>query len=245
MEAEMARAFGRATTAPQTSSIAISSWAAAWTPSFRNRLTWAFWFAAISVELSLLVVLAHGRIYGWEQDLTREIQSLGGDDTLFKGVFVLTNTLALEFVPVFLAAFGGLWLWGRRLEAGLLVLTLPLHVLSQFPKALIDRPRPSAEYEGIVGIGGGQSFPSGHSEFVVTFYGFLAFVLFFYLQRPWQRATVVSGFLSLALLTGYGRISEGRHWPVDVACSFLLGAAVVSGLVWLHGAIREGRRNAA
>jgi membrane-associated phospholipid phosphatase len=213
-------------------------------PGFGNRLTWAFWFAALSTELSLVVVLADGQIYGWEQELARGIQDLGGNDSLFKGVFVLTNTLAVEFVPVFLLAFGGLWLWGRRMEAGLLVLTLPLHVLSQFPKALIDRPRPSAEFEGITGIGGGQSFPSGHSEFVVTFYGFLAFVLFFYLRRPWQRALVVGAFVSLALLTGYGRIAEGRHWPVDVACSFLLGAAVVSGLVWLHAAIREGRRGA-
>ena len=241
----MARAFDHARPLPQASSSLARTWNAAWAYTPANRLTWAFCFAAISVELSLLVVLADGQIYGWEQDIAREIQAFGGNDTLFKGVFVLTNTLAIAFVPVFVAAFGGLWLWGRRMEAGLLVLTLPLHVLSQFPKALIDRPRPSAEFDGIAGIGGGQSFPSGHSEFAVTFYGFLAFVLFFYLQRPWQRVAVLSASGSLVLLTGYGRISEGRHWPVDVACSFLLGAAVVSGLIWLHGAIREGRRSAA
>lgn len=237
----MARAFYRPFPAKRPSSALALSWKAAWIPSFGNRLVWAVLVAALSTELSLLVVLADGQIYGWEQDLVREIQAFGGNDTLFKAVFVLTNTLALEFVPVFLAAFGALWLFGRRLEAGLLVLTLPLHVLAQFPKALIDRPRPSAEFEGIVGIGGGQSFPSGHSEFVVTFYGFLAFVLLYYLHRPWQRALVVATFLSLVLLTGYGRISEGRHWPVDVLSSFLLGAAIISGLVWLHGSIRRGR----
>jgi undecaprenyl-diphosphatase len=236
----MARAFDRRTVARPAPSAPAHAWRAAWTPTFANRATWAFWLAAISLELSLLAVLSGGQIYGWEQDVERAIQDFGGDDNLFKGVFVLTNTLSLAFVPVLVVAFAGLWLFGKRLEAGLLLLTLPLHVLAQFPKALIDRPRPSAEFEGIVGIGGGQSFPSGHSEFAVTFYGFLAFVLIYYLQRPWQRAIVAGGFVSLVFLTGYGRISEGRHWPIDVLCSFLLGLAIVSGLMWLQRAIREG-----
>ena len=232
----MARAFDRSL-GTQGLSPRSSAWKAAWAPTYRNRATWAFWAAALSVEVALLVVLANGRIHGWEQDLTRSIQDLGGQDTLFKGVFLLTNTISVAFVPVFVTAFGSLWLIGRRSEAGLLILTLPLHVLAQFPKALIDRPRPSPDFDGIAGIGGGQSFPSGHSEFAVTFYGMLAFALLLHFQRTWQRATIVTGFLSLVLLTGYGRIAEGRHWPLDVLCSFLVGAALLSALVWLHRAL--------
>jgi membrane-associated phospholipid phosphatase len=123
----------------------------------------------------------------------------------------------------------------------LLLLTFPIHVVSLFPKALVDRERPSAAFEGIEGIGGGQSFPSGHAEFVITFYGFLAYFLVVHVTKAWQRWTIVATWIALAGLTGLGRVAEGRHWPLDVMFGYVIGLGVLSGMVWLHTSLRHAK----
>jgi undecaprenyl-diphosphatase len=91
---------------------------------------------------------------------------------------------------------------------------LPLHVLAQFPKALVDRPRPSAAFEDIVGVGGPRSFPSGHAEYVITFYGFIAYLLMRRLKGFWPRIAIMLVWLVFVLATGFGRVAAGRHWPL-------------------------------
>ena len=38
------------------------------------------------------------------------------------------------------------------------------------------------------------------------------------------------------IVTGFGRIAEGRHWPLDVIASYIIGLGLLSGLIWLHSA---------
>ena len=217
-------------------------------PTRRNLLHWASWALALGVELALVVVLRNGQIYGWEQAITRRLQDVPSRRLVFDATSGLTNTLSVPFLLLFLAIVFGVLLLGHRGAAVLLFLTFPLHVLAQFPKALVDRPRPSSAFEGIYGVGGLQSFPSGHSEYVVTFYGFLAYLLMLRVQRRWMRATIFAVWVVFALATGFGRIAEGRHWPLDVLASYLIGLGLLSGMIWLHSAFRytrEGRSRAA
>ena len=125
-----------------------------------------------------------------------------------------------------------------------MLLSFPLHIAAQFPKAIVDRERPSALFEGIEGVGGPQSFPSGHSEYVVTFYGLLAYLVVRRLRARWQRALVLGAWIAFVLATGFGRVAEGRHWPVDVLASYAIGLGLLSGLVWLHTAISEAESEA-
>lgn len=210
-------------------------------PTRRNLLHWASWVLALGVELVLVVVLRNGRIFGWEQTIARELQGVPGKAVVFDVSSTLTNTLSVPFLAIFLVIVAVALLLGHRAAAVLLLLTFPLHVLSQFPKALVARPRPSAEFEGIEGVGGLQSFPSGHAEYVVTFYGFLAYLLMLRVNGHWPRVAILAGWVALVLATGFGRVALGRHWPLDVLASYLIGLGLLSGMIWLHSAFRHAK----
>jgi membrane-associated phospholipid phosphatase len=192
----------------------------------------------------MLFVLRGGRVFEWEQDLTRTFQAVPYNNVLFQVTSGATNTLSWQFMVAFTLVVALFVLARRRVAAAFVFATFPLHVLAQFPKALVDRPRPSSAFEGIEGVGGAMSFPSGHSEYVVTFYGFLAYLLILRLRPRWARLTVASLWVGMVLATGFGRVAQGRHWPLDVVTSYVVGLGLLSGIVWLYSAIRIGRQRA-
>ncbi|MCH7835717.1 MAG: phosphatase PAP2 family protein [Chloroflexi bacterium] len=215
------------------------------TPSRRNLLHWLSWVVTLSVVLITTVILVDGQIYGWEEYLTRRVQEadypiwlirLTSDD--------LTSTFAWQGLLVIASIVTVLWLLRQRVAAALAVLALPLHVVGNFPKAIVDRDRPSELFEGIFGVGGGRSFPSGHSEFAVTFFGFVAFLVLIHLRGRLQRVGVVLVWLVFAISVGIGRIADGRHWPLDVLIGYVIGIGLLSGLIWLHTAFRRARERA-
>lgn len=210
-------------------------------PTNVNLFHWLTCIAALGIELAFVLVLSTGRVYGWEQEVTRELQSVPGKTLIFDVTSTLTNTLSLPFLAIFLVIAGFVAYRGQREAAFLLLMSFPLHVLAQFPKAIVDRPRPSDHFDGIEGVGGFQSFPSGHSEYVITFYGFLAYLLMLRFTRDWQRNIILWSWVLFALATGFGRIAEGRHWPLDVIASYIIGLGLLSGLIWLHSAFRATR----
>ncbi|MGH2533326.1 MAG: phosphatase PAP2 family protein [Thermomicrobiales bacterium] len=213
-------------------------------PTRRNLLHWASWALAFGVELILVVVLWNGRIFGWEQSLTRRLQDVPGKELVFDVSSLLTNTISVGFLLIFLATVSTVYLLGQREAALLLVLTIPLHAFALFPKVLVDRTRPSSAFEGIEGVGGPYSFPSGHAEYVVTFYGFLTYLLMLHVTGRWPRAAIFAGWVVLVLATGFGRVALGRHWPLDVLTAYLIGLGLLSGMIWLHSAIRHAKADA-
>ena len=190
------------------------------TPSRRNLLHWLSWAVALSIALSFTAVLSGGRIYGWEQDITREFQEWDYPEWAFQVTSSnLGDPMAWQGGLIMASAFIGLLFLRHRVEAALVVLIFPLHVLGNFPKAIIDRERPSEMFDGIVGVGGDMSFPSGHAEYAVTFFGFLTFVALAHLSGRVQRAGIVLLWICFAILAGFGRIAHGHHWPLDVLTS--------------------------
>lgn len=210
----------------------------AFRPTRRNLLHWASWALALGVELALVVLLQNGRIFGWEKEITRRLQDVPGKRLVFDVTSTLTNTISVPFALIFLTIVLFVLFLGHRGAAVLLLLTFPLHVLVQFPKALVDRPRPSPVFDGIEGVGGLQSFPSGHAEYVVTFYGFIAYLLMLHLKSRPARVAIFVAWLAFVLATGFGRVALGRHWPLDVLTSYLIGLGLLSGMIWLHSAFR-------
>jgi membrane-associated phospholipid phosphatase len=212
---------------------------AAFRPTPRNVAHWVSWAGALGLLLTVTALLADGRVYGWEADVTREVQSWGYPRWLFRlTAESFTDPMSHIGAGVFLGAAAVLWFAGRRVEAFIVLLVFPLHVLGNFPKALVERERPSEIIDGISGAGGAKSFPSGHAEFVVTFYGFLVFLVLLELRHGWQRALIVGAWLGFAVLCGIGRIAYGRHWPLDVLASYVTGAGLLSGLTWLYVALK-------
>jgi membrane-associated phospholipid phosphatase len=215
------------------------------TPTIRNQLHWLSWGLSLGVVLALTVVLMDGQVFGWEQSLTRTIQDTPYPKPVTEVAATLTNSLSLEFGLFALAVAGWLVLRKHPGAAVLILLTFPLHVLGLFSKALVDRERPSAAFEGIEGAGGASSFPSGHAEFSITFYGFIAYLLMLRFREAWQRALILGSWITLVVATGFTRIEEGRHWPVDVLTGYLIGLGLLSGMIWLHSSLRHARDSVA
>ena len=94
------------------------------------------------------------------------------------------------------------------------------------------RPRPTPAYhikvDSTIPF---TSFPSGHTEHDVAFYGFLLYLSFTKAVRQWKYRWVLIPFQILAvvdiLIIGYSRVLEGEHWLTDVLAGYL------SGAVWL------------
>jgi len=213
---------------------------AAFRPTPRNVAHWASWAVTLAVLLATTLVLMGGDVYRWEVDATREIQSWEYPRWLFRITSEhLTDPMSHEGAGIFLVLAGALWFGGRRVEGLIVLLIFPLHVLANFPKALVERGRPSEITDGITGVGGANSFPSGHAEYAISFYGFLVFLALLQLKLGWQRAALVTAWLLFAVLCGVGRIAHGRHWPLDVLASYVTGIGLLSGLVWLYVAMRS------
>ena len=98
---------------------------------------------------------------------------------------------------------------------------------------LVDRPRPGSFHEHIHILlhRPEKSFPSGHTEHDVAYYGFLLFLSFTPPVRSWKYRWILIPFqiyCVLDILTiGYSRILEGEHWLTDVLAGYL------SGAIWL------------
>ena len=78
------------------------------------------------------------------------------------------------------------------------------------------------------------SFPSGHAQNAVVFWGYPALVL----RKRWFSV------LALAMITliCVSRIYLGQHWPIDVLGGALIGAALLAASFWLLRAFRSRPR---
>lgn len=207
-------------------------------PSWRNVVHWLSWVVTLSILLTLTLVLLDGPVFAWEQTLERRVQAVDFPGWILD---ITRNPLtdAFEGVLVVFLAAAALWVIRKRLESGLIALVYPLHILGNFPKAIVERERPSELFEGIIGVGGGKSFPSGHAEFAITFFGFLTYIALIHVRGPVQRLALVLLWITWTVLVGFDRIHEGRHWPLDVATGYVVGIGLLSGLIWLHHALSQ------
>ena len=86
---------------------------------------------------------------------------------------------------------------------------------------LVARGRPLAAADSFA------AFPSGHVFGSTVFFGFLAFLAFYFRLKRKLLLPLVVVLAALVLLVGPARIYEGAHWPTDVAAGYLLGG------IWL------------
>ena len=103
---------------------------------------------------------------------------------------------------------------------------------------IVARPRPSSPLIHIFMPEPFHSFPSGHVENVVVYYGFL---LYLSLSKPvsqWRYRWILIPFQLYAalniLLVGYSRVIEGSHWLTDSLGGYLSGALWLVLLIVLY-----------
>jgi undecaprenyl-diphosphatase len=122
----------------------------------------------------------------------------------------------------------------------LLVAVFALHYLMISPKQLITAYRPSPLF-GVEGGGGLESFPSGHVEWAVSFYGLLAYFAW-RAASGHRRLIVVAAYALVVFGTMLGRIELGRHWPLDTLAGLIAGLIALRILIALHALSPDPRR---
>ncbi len=133
---------------------------------------------------------------------------------------ILGGTLALLFF---------FWYRGDRAHIGLLLVTMTgAGILDGVLKLGFHRLRPDPFFGAKPTT---YSFPSGHALISFCFYGLIAGMLSFQLEKRWQRTLVWSAAILIIGLVGISRIYLGVHWPSDVLAGY--SAAVI----WM-GAVR-------
>ncbi len=111
--------------------------------------------------------------------------------------------------------------------------------LNRIFATIAARPRPSSPLMHVfMPEPGIPSFPSGHVENDVVYYGFL---LYLSLSKPvsqWRYRWLLIPFQLYAvlniLLVGYSRVYEGSHWVTDVSGGYLSGALCLALLIVLY-----------
>ncbi len=103
---------------------------------------------------------------------------------------------------------------------------------------IVGRPRPSSPLIHVLMPEPYHSFPSGHAENDMVYYGFLLYLSFTRPVREWRYRWVlipfqVFAFLIIAVI-GYSRILEGSHWLTDVLGGYLSGAIFLALLIFLY-----------
>jgi membrane-associated phospholipid phosphatase len=132
------------------------------------------------------------------------------------------------------------WRAGYRTESGFALAAAASAILTELIKALVGRPRPDAEVVDVIVGATGHSFPSGHTLFYVSFFGFLAYLAYAQLKPGRVRTAVLWLTGILILLVGPSRIWMGHHWASDVLASYALGLTYLVLLVQLYGRRRLG-----
>jgi undecaprenyl-diphosphatase len=104
---------------------------------------------------------------------------------------------------------------------------------------LVARPRPtSPPIHVLMPERGIPSFPSGHVENDVVYYGFLLYLSFTEPVSQWRSRWILIPFQLYAALNilfiGYSRVLEGSHWLNDALAGYLAGALWLALLIFLY-----------
>ena len=111
---------------------------------------------------------------------------------------------------------------------------------------LVGRPRPNPHtqpihvYTPIVPF---PTYPSGHTEHDIAYYGFLLYLSFTKPVREWRYHWLLLPLQIYAVFDifsiGYSRILEGDHWLTDVLGGYLEGAIYLFFFIFLYRKVTE------
>ena len=183
--------------------------------------------------------------YDWELRRMEWLQERIGSSGF--GFWLLSNLSAFGEQLLLVAVMGFLY-WGLNKEFGkyLGLNVLMANVWNPMIKNVFLRLRPyfvpgyqvellrpiDAEADIMDVTAQGYSFPSGHSTSAVAAYGSLA-------AHEKKNRLLWALAILLPLLVGFSRVFVGAHYPTDVLCGWLLGAAVVILVPWLRKKIKN------
>ena len=163
-------------------------------------------------------------ILQWGLDVIRAIQMVHGPalDAIFNAITFLGDE---EFFVIFLPLF--FWCVDSVAGARLAFVFLLSSYLNFGLKELFAQPRPF-ELDPTVKLhdSEGYGLPSGHSEAIVVFWGFIAATF----RKTWLWVVAIL----LSLLVGFSRVYLGVHFPTDVLAGWAIGVIFLATYLTLE-----------
>lgn len=150
----------------------------------------------------------------------------------------ISNNPIGEIIAVLLAVIA-LSLFRKFLQAIVVALGVGIaNTLDGLLTLIVGRPRPSSPLIHVYLPEPFRSFPSGHVEYCVVFYGFLLYLSFSKPVRQWRYRWLlipVQIFAVFNILTiGYSRVESGAHWLTDVLAGYLSGTIMLVALIFIY-----------
>lgn len=106
---------------------------------------------------------------------------------------------------------------------------------------LVARPRPNPKVDHIrlmTPLVPFPTYPSGHTEHDIAYYGFLLYLSFLRPVREWRYRWFLLPLQLYAvydiIFIGYSRVLEGDHWFTDVMGGYLEGAVYLFFFIFLY-----------
>lgn len=97
-----------------------------------------------------------------------------------------------------------------------------------FLKILFQRPRPF----GAAVLEKDFSFPSGHADIAVVFYGYLAYMIIGSVKSKYKIPLILAALLVIGLI-GFSRLYLGVHYLSDVLAGYLIGSLFLAIGIYL------------
>ncbi len=206
------------------------------------------WFLGL-VVLIITAWFVHGHPQPWpfELTITRDVQAWQMPGWL-RAIFIFISTFN-DPTPSGIAAavVVAALLLARKVRPALFLgyLILVGNSIDAIIGDIVGRPRPSPHLVHVTAALNFNSFPSGHTEHIVIFYGFLLFLTLTKPVREWKYAKWLIPLQVLMaldiLLMGFSRVLEGEHWTLDVLGGYLSGALWLTLFIYLY--FRRWTRN--
>jgi membrane-associated phospholipid phosphatase len=196
------------------------------------RISLPVWFPALLFAAMALGVVAAGEgVLPGDVAVGRWIQGVDG-----RGLAAIAaGANAMGETPIMLLLTGlialALAVRGWHAPAALVLVTAVIRLANSLLKGLAESPRPTSDLVHVTEQADGFGFPSGHVMGVVLLAGALWFLAGRAIRPRFPRLAVQAALGATMLVSGFGRIHSGAHWPSDVVGGYLWGGVLLVGLI--------------
>jgi membrane-associated phospholipid phosphatase len=211
-------------------------------------LVYGLWFLGLAT-LIVTAWIVHGHPHAWPFELavSQNIQAWPLPTWVTAALASITafnDPIPSGIAAAILIAFMLIKRWIRpALFLGYLVLVA--NSIDALIGDGVGRPRPDPHLIHVSSVLSFNSFPSGHTEHIVIFYGFLLFLTLTKPVRAWKHVRWLIPLQILIafdiLIIGFARVFEGEHWITDVLGGYLSGVLWLTLFIYLYS--RQWTRN--